>query len=120
MWFVGVHDNIHIPKESFPHWIWYAIEVSIVIAISMVIAWKISDHILHDVAIMLGHGDALESWVGISVMSDTFKTIPDDVEAKIVAMSNWIFYGIFGTLFGTWYIVIRGFILKKKILGNKY
>ena len=24
---MGVHPNIHIPKESFPHWIWYAIEM---------------------------------------------------------------------------------------------
>jgi hypothetical protein len=113
---VGAHDNIHIPKESWPHWTWYAIEFAIVLAISMVIGWKISDYILYDVAIMVGHGDALESWVGISVMSDAFKEIPDDIEGKIVAMSNWIFYGIFGTIFGLWYLVIRGFILKKKVL----
>ncbi len=113
---MGAHDNLHIPKDSWPHWTWYGIEVAIVFAIAMVIGWKISDQILYDVASILGHGDALESWVGVSVLSDTFKAIPDDVEYKIVAMSNWIFYGIFGSVFGIWYIVIRGFVLKKKIL----
>ena len=109
------HDNVHIPSESWPNWTWYAIEFGIVLAISMVISWKVSEHILQDVAILLGHGDALESWVGVSVMSDSFKAIPDDIEGKIVSMSNWIFYGILGMVFGAWYIVIRGFILKKKI-----
>ena len=110
------HDNVHIPSESWPNWTWYALEFGIVLAISMVIGWKVSEHILQDVAILVGHGDALESWVGVSVMSDSFKAIPDDVEGKIVSMSNWIFYGIIGTVFGAWYIVIRGLILKKKIL----
>ena len=64
----------------------------------------------------LGYGDALESWVGLSIHSPEFKAIDDAIEAKIVAMSNWIFYGIVGSIFGVWYLVIRGFILKKKIL----
>ena len=96
------HDNVHIPSESWPNWTWYALEFGIVLAISMVIGWKVSEHILQDVATLVGHGDALESWVGVSVMSDSFKAIPDDVEGKIVSMSNWIFYGIVGTIFGAW------------------
>ncbi len=31
---MGVHPNIHIPKESWPSWTWYAIECIIVIAVS--------------------------------------------------------------------------------------
>ena len=46
-----------------------------------------------------------------------FKALDDAIEGKIVSMSNWIFYGIVGTIFGAWYLIIRGFILKKKILG---
>ena len=42
---MGVHPNIHIPKESFPHWIWYAIECVIVIAISLLISREITDSI---------------------------------------------------------------------------
>ena len=111
------HDNVHIPSESWPNWTWYAIEFGIVFAISLVIGWKVSDQILYNVAAVLGHGDALESWVGISVHSAEFKALDDAIEGKIVSISNWIFYGIVGTIFGAWYLVIRGFILKKKILG---
>ena len=111
------HDNIHIPSESWPGWTWYALEFGIVLAVSMVIGWKISDQILYNVADMLGHGAALESWAGITVHSPAFMALDDAIEGRIVTISNWIFYGIFGTVFGTWYLVIRGFILKKKILS---
>ena len=114
---MGAHDNIHIPKDSWPNWIWYGIEVALVFAIAMVIGWQVSDYILEDVANVVGHGDALESWDGVSVQSDTFKKIPDDVEGKIVAMSNWIFYGIFGAVFGVWFLGIRRFVLKKRVLS---
>ncbi len=40
-----VHPNIHIPKESWPHWTWYAIECVIVIAISLLISREITDSI---------------------------------------------------------------------------
>ena len=40
---MGVHPNIHIPKESWPHWIWYAIECIVLIAVSLVISSKITD-----------------------------------------------------------------------------
>lgn len=111
-----VHDNVHIPNESWPHWTWYALEFGIVLSVSLVIGWKVSDHILYDVASILGHADALESWAGISIHSPEFKSLSDEIEGKIVELSNWIFYGIMGTVFGAWYIVIRGFIFKKKIL----
>ncbi len=42
---MGVHPNIHIPKESWPRWIWYAIECIIVIAITLVLSSKITNSI---------------------------------------------------------------------------
>jgi bacteriorhodopsin len=42
---MGVHPNIHIPKESWPRWTWYAIECVILIAVSLVISSKITDSI---------------------------------------------------------------------------
>ncbi|MDH3395458.1 MAG: hypothetical protein OEL52_04800 [Nitrosopumilus sp.] len=42
---MGVHPNIHIPKESFPQWIWYAIECVIVIAISLLSSREITNSI---------------------------------------------------------------------------
>lgn len=30
---MGAHNNIHIPKESWPYWTWFAIEFFIVLAV---------------------------------------------------------------------------------------
>ena len=42
---MGVNPYIHIPKESWPNWIWYAIECIAVIAISMLTSSKITNSI---------------------------------------------------------------------------
>ncbi len=81
-----VHPNIHIPKESWPHWTWYAIEAVLVIVLSFLASVKITD---------------------------SFGELPVDVH-------NYTITGIFGMFFLIWYIGIRGFILKKKILRNRY
>ncbi|MBL7001638.1 MAG: hypothetical protein ISR80_02625 [Nitrosopumilus sp.] len=83
---MGVHPNIHIPKESWPHWTWYAIECVIVIVLSMVTSSKITD----------------------------------SIEGLTPETQNYVFMGIVGLIFLAWYIGIRGFILKKKILRNRY
>ncbi len=83
---MGVHPNIHIPKESWPHWTWYAIECVLLIVISFLAAVKITDS--------LGE-------------------LPVDIH-------NYVITGIFGMFFLVWYVGIRGFILKKKILRNRY
>jgi hypothetical protein len=31
---MGVHGNVHIPKESWPYWTWFAIEFFIVMAVA--------------------------------------------------------------------------------------
>ncbi len=83
---MGTHDNIHIPKESFPHWIWYAVECVILIVISFLTAVKITD----------------------------------SIEGLTTEVHNYVITGIVGLFFLVWYIGIRGFILKKKILRNRY
>ena len=80
------HDNIHIPSESFPHWIWFIIEFSIVLAVSALLSREITGAF-------------------------------EDLE---VVMQNWVFMGCLAAISGSWYIVIRGFILKKPILKNRY
>lgn len=82
---MGSHSNVHIPKESWPHWTWYAIEFGIVLAVSMLVSREITE---------------------------SFELTPDT--------QNWVFMGIVGIIFFIWYIVIRGLILKKKILENRY
>ena len=83
---MGTHDNIHIPKESFPHWIWYVIEIAMVLALSLVASSKITN----------------------------------SIEGLTPETQNYMFIGIVGIFFIVWYIGIRGFILKKKILQNRY
>ncbi len=80
------HDNIHIPKESWPHWTWYAIECVILIVISFVTGVKVAD----------------------------------SIEGLSTDVHNYLIAGIVGAFFLVWYIGIRGFILKKKILRNRY
>lgn len=76
------HDNIYIPTESLPHWIWFVIEFAIVLAVSALVSRQI---------------------MGIFVgLEET--------------MQNWVFFGLLTAIFGGWYIIIRGFILKKPIL----
>lgn len=78
------HDNIHIPTESFPHWIWFVIEFAIVLAVSAVLS----------------------------------KEATGAIEGLDEVMQNWVFMGILTSFFGSWYIIIRGFILKKPILSG--
>ncbi len=40
------HDNIHIPRESFPHWIWFVLEATIVMAVAMLVSRQITDSIV--------------------------------------------------------------------------
>jgi len=43
----------------------------------------------------------------------------DAIEGLSPELQNWVFYGIVSMVFFVWYIVIRGLILKKPILGNR-
>lgn len=83
---MGVHNNVHIPSESWPNWIWYAIEFGIVLAVSMLVS----------------------------------REITDSIESLDISQQNWVFYGIVGAIFLGWYLLIRGLILKKRILETKY
>jgi len=42
---MGANPYIHIPKESWPNWTWYAIECIALIAISMLTSSKITNSI---------------------------------------------------------------------------
>ena len=83
---MGVHNNVHIPSESWPHWTWYAIEFGIVMAVSMLVS----------------------------------REITDSIESLGPTQQNWVFYGIVGGIFLAWYILIRGYVLKKRILETRY
>ena len=48
------------------------------------------------------------------------REITDSVEELAPDVQNYLFMGIVGLIFLAWYIGIRGFVLKKKILRNTY
>lgn len=83
---MGVHNNVHIPSESWPYWTWYAIEFGIVLAVSMLVS----------------------------------REITDSIEGLDATQQNWVFYGIVGGIFLAWYVLIRGLVLKKRILETRY
>lgn len=62
---MGAHDNVHIPKESWPHWTWYAIEFGIVLAISMLVSREITDSIE-------GLDSTAQNWVFYSIVGGIF------------------------------------------------
>jgi len=48
------------------------------------------------------------------------REITNSIEELTPELQNYVFMGIVGVIFLAWYIGIRGFILKKKILENRY
>lgn len=80
---MGAHNNVHVPRESWPFWTWFAIEFFVVMAASALISREIVNVIAKDAT-------------------------PD--------MQNWYFFGIIGLFYLAWYIGIRWFVFKKKIL----
>ena len=104
------HDNIYIPGESFPHWIWFVIEFVIVLGVAIVIT--------HQIVPTLEDMVLTHNWVCIQVSH--LSQCPQEEElAPNEGLLNWIFWGIVTAIFLAWYIVIRGFILKKPILKNR-
>ena len=82
----SAHPNVHVPKESWPRWTWFALEFGIVLAVSMLVS----------------------------------REITNSIEELTPELQNYVFMGIVGLIFLAWYIVIRGLVLKKKILRNSY
>ena len=82
----SAHPNVHVPKESWPRWTWFALEFGIVLAVSMLVS----------------------------------REITNSIEELTPELQNYVFMSIVGLIFLAWYIVIRGFVLKKKILRNSY
>jgi len=59
------HNNVHIPKESWPSWTWYAIEFGIVLAVSMLVSREI-------VASVEGLAPDVQNWVFYGIVGGIF------------------------------------------------
>lgn len=107
---MATHDNIHIPGQSFPHWIWFTIEFFIVLGIALGISHQLTPA-FEDIVVS-------QNWVCIQESHITTCSQEEEVTTN-VQMLIWIFWGMITAIFFIWYIVIRGLILKKPILGNR-
>ena len=101
------HDNVHIPKESWPRFSWFLIEFALVMAVALVIAWQTSP-VFEDYVFSFG-------WDCEQVSQQTQCSIAEEAEVS-QEMLNWIFWGIVGAVFLGWYLLIRGIVLKKYVL----
>ncbi len=62
---MGAHNNVHIPKESWPRWTWYAIEFGIVLAVSMLVSREI-------VNLFEGLAPDMQNWVFFGAVGGIF------------------------------------------------
>lgn len=62
---MGAHNNIHIPEESWPRWIWFAIEFGMVLAASMLISREL-------VNMFPDLGPELQNWVFFGFVAGMF------------------------------------------------
>lgn len=55
---MGVHNNIHVPKDSWPAFAWYAIEFFIVMAVGLLIAQNSMGYFTK-----LGFDQSMTNWI---------------------------------------------------------
>ena len=79
---MGVHNNVHIPKESWPHWTWYAIEFGIVLAISMLVSREITNSIE-------GLTPDMQNWIFFGIVGGIF--LGWYIIIRGLIMKKWIF-----------------------------
>jgi hypothetical protein len=92
-------DNAHIPKESWPGFTWYLIAFQIIPTVDQMVGEK--NLLLCEQV----------SWLS--------KCAPSEEKMSDTGLLNWIYWSIVGGVFIGWYLLIRGFVLKKPILGNR-
>ena len=95
------HDNVHIPKESWPKFSWFLIEFALVIVVALVIAWQTSP-LFEDYVYTYGWDCEQES-------QETNCSVEEE-KSMDQTMLNWIFWSIVGAVFLGWYLLIRNFV----------
>ena len=64
---MGTHNNVHIPKESFPTFLWYAIEFFIVVGISVGIAMNSINYFTQ-----IGFAEQMTNWIFWGIVGGVF------------------------------------------------
>jgi hypothetical protein len=55
---VGAHNNVHVPKESWPAFAWYAIEFGIVMGAGLLISANSMDYFKK-----IGFDESMTNWI---------------------------------------------------------
>ncbi len=64
---MGVHNNAHVPKESFPTFLWYAIEFFIVLGAALGISMNSMDY-FHKI----GFTEDMTNWIFWGIVGAVF------------------------------------------------
>jgi len=64
---VGAHNNVHVPKESWPAFLWYAIEFFIVLGAGIGIAVSSMDYFKK-----MGFDESMTDWIFWGIVGIVF------------------------------------------------
>jgi len=64
---MGAHNNVHVPKESFPKFLWYAIEFFIVVGVSVGIAMNSTNYFTQ-----IGFNEQMTNWIFWGIAGGVF------------------------------------------------
>ncbi len=64
---MGVHNNVHVPKDSFPEFLWYAIEFFIVVGASVGIAMNSVNYFTE-----IGFTEQMTNWIFWGIAGGVF------------------------------------------------
>lgn len=64
---MGTHNNVHVPKESFPKFLWYAIEFFIVVGVSVGIAMNSINYFTQ-----IGFTEQMTNWIFWGIVGGVF------------------------------------------------
>ena len=64
---MGTHNNVHVPKESFPKFLWYAIEFFIVVGVSVGIAMNSVNYFTQ-----IGFNEQMTNWIFWGIVGGVF------------------------------------------------
>jgi len=64
---VGAHNNVHVPKESWPAFLWYAIEFFIVLGVGIGISVNSIDYFKK-----MGFDESMTDWIFWGIVGIVF------------------------------------------------
>jgi len=64
---MGAHNNVHVPKESFPKFLWYALEFFIIVGVSVGIAMNSVNYFTQ-----IGFTEQMTNWIFWGIVGGVF------------------------------------------------